>query len=323
MNEVQRYLLEEFAEEYQERRMTRRDLIRRAVLIMGSVPAGVAALGAVGCGGDDAEDAATATAVTAAATTAAATRATASASVAASTASATAAAPAGVKSEDLRFKGPGSDLLGYLAQPSAAGRYAGILIIHENRGLLEHTKDVARRYAAEGFAALAVDLVSRGGGSKSDTTENTGALGRARVEDLVADLTAYAGYLKGLATVRAAGVGVVGFCFGGGYTWEAAVANPDVRAAVPYYGFIRAEVMEKLATTPAAVMAVYAERDTRITSQQDQVKAKLEQSGRPFDIRVYAGANHGFFNDTGGNYNAEASKDAFTQTVEWFRKYLA
>ncbi len=318
MNEVQRYLLEEFAEEYQERRMSRRDLIRRAVLIMGSVPAGLAALGAVGCGGDDAEDAATATAVTTAATTA-----TASASASTAPASPSAStAPAGVKSEDVRFKGPGSDLLGYLAQPSAAGKYAGILVIHENRGLLEHTKDVARRYAAEGFVALAVDLVSRSGGSKTDTTENTGALGRAKVEDLVTDLKAYGDYVKALATVRGGGVGVVGFCFGGGYTWEAAVSNPDVKAAVPYYGFIRAEVMEKLATTPAAIMAVYADRDTRITSQQEQVRAKLEQAGRPFDIQVYKDSNHGFFNDTGGNYNAVAAKDAFARTAAWFQKHL-
>lgn len=318
MNEYQRYLLEEFADEYHERHMSRRDLLRRAFLIMGSVPAGLAALTAVGCGGDDDEEAIAE--ATKAPETPALSASPAGTAVPSATTAATTVAQSG--SGDIRFKGPGSDLLGYVARPTAPGTYPGILVIHENRGLVEHIKDVTRRYAGEGFIALALDLVSRAGGSKSDTTANTGALGSAKIEDLVADVNAYVGYLKTLDGVKAGGVGVTGFCFGGGYTWEAVASSADVKAAVPYYGTVRAAILPQLATTKAAVLAVYGALDTRITSQSEQVRTELAKTGRPFDVQIYQGANHAFFNDTGGSYNADAAKDAWTKTLAWFRAQL-
>ena len=171
MNEYQKYLIEEFVDEYHERRMSRRSLLRRAVLIMGSVPAAAAALVAAGCGDDDDPPLADDESPTAppgqstAATATAATTATRTAPSAAASAAATTAA----EGAEIKFKGPGSDLLGYLALPTGEAKAPGVLIIHENRGLNDHTRDIARRYAAEGFAALAVDLVSRDGGSKADT----------------------------------------------------------------------------------------------------------------------------------------------------------
>ncbi|MEP7215382.1 MAG: dienelactone hydrolase family protein [Anaerolineaceae bacterium] len=318
MNEYQRYLMEEFADEYRERSMSRRDLLRRAVLIMGSVPAGLAALAAVGCGGDDSPE-----------SIAEATKpqqptvgTTPGASVAASSATAVATSGSGTNAAAgaVRFFGPGSELLGYLAKPARAGTYPGVLIIHENRGLNEHTRDIARRYAGEGFIALAVDLVSRAGGSKSDTAANTGALGSAKIEDLVADMNAYARYLQNMEGVKATGIGVTGFCFGGGYAFESAFGSPEVKAVVPYYGICR--LIEQLATTKAAILAIYGALDTRVTSQAERVKAELAKSGRPFDVQVYAGANHAFFNDTGASYNATAAADAWTKTLAWFRANL-
>ncbi|MBI5946581.1 MAG: dienelactone hydrolase family protein [Chloroflexi bacterium] len=314
MNEYQRYLIEEFADEYNERRMSRRDLLRRAFLIMGSVPAGLAALAAVGCGGDD--DAATI--ADASATPSPATGAT--TTVAATASAATTAPAAGITASDVSFAGPGSQLLGYLAKPAAAGTYPGILVIHENRGLNEHTKDVARRYAAEGFVALAVDLVSRGGGSKADAAANTGALGSAKIDDLVEDMKAYAAYLPKVEGVKAGGIGVTGFCFGGGYAFESAIAGPGVKAAVPYYGICR--LIDQLSTTKAAVLAIYGALDSRVTSQADRVRTELARTGRPYDVQVYAGANHAFFNDTGANYNAAAAADAWAKTLAWFRQHV-
>lgn len=310
MNEYQRYLMEEFADEYRERSMSRRDLLRRAILIMGGVPAGLAALAAVGCGGDDTPEAIAEATKPPEPTTAATTSATASA-----TASTGAATSAG--GTDIRFAGPGSELLGYMAKPAQAGTYPGILIIHENRGLNEHTKDIARRYAKEGFIGLAVDLVSRAGGSKSDTAANTGALGSAKIDDLVADMKAYATYLQKVEGVKAGGIGVTGFCFGGGYAFESAIASPEVKAAVPYYGICR--LIDQLGTTKAAVLAIYGSLDNRVTSQAERVKAELAKTGRPSGVQVYDGANHAFFNDTGGNYNATAAADAWTKTLAWFR----
>lgn len=317
MNEYQRYLIQEFADEFQDGHMTRRQLLRRAVLIMGSVPGGLAALVALGCGGDDDEtDEATKAANTPEAPIQAATTA--------PTGAATVASPASggntAQASDVKFRGPGSDLLGYLAKPAGAGPFPGVVVIHENRGLIEHIRDVTRRYANEGFIALAVDLVSRNGGSKADGSANTGYLGNASIPDLVADMKAYVDYLKALGGVKPGGVGVTGFCFGGGYTWDTVVEAAGVKAAAPYYGTCRQ--VDKLKTTKVAVLAVYAENDTRITGESNNVRAALSASVSPFDIQVYKGANHAFFNDTGGAYNKDAATDAWAKTLAWFRKYV-
>ncbi|MGE3076433.1 MAG: dienelactone hydrolase family protein [Dehalococcoidia bacterium] len=313
MNEYQRYLVQEFADEYNEGHMSRRQLLRRAVLIMGSVPAGMAALAAVGCGGDDDDEAADAANTPEPPDEASST-----------TTTAPTPAPTGtndtVQTSDVNFRGPGSDLLGYLAKPPGSGPYPGIVVIHENRGLNDHIKDVTRRYANEGFIALAVDLASRAGGSKPDASANTGVLGSANIADLIADMKAYVEHLKGTDGVKTGGVGVTGFCFGGGYTWDTVVEASDVKAAAPYYGTCRQ--VDRLKTTKTAVLAIYGGNDTRITGEADKVRAALQESGAPFDIQVYQGANHAFFNDTGSNYNEAAAKDAWSRTLAWFRQYV-
>ncbi len=316
MNTYQQYLIEEFADDYRERTMSRRELLKRAVLIMGSVPAGLSALAAVGCGGDDDEDTEEATQALSSRTTP-----TTPAGESPTAVATTPATPGEARTSDIRFDGPESELLGYLAQPEDDAIHPGILVVHENRGLNEHTKDIARRYAAEGFIALAVDLVSRSGGSTDDTARNNGALGSADPADLTADMVAYAEYLQGLEGVQPGGIGVTGFCFGGGYTFETAVASPDIKAAVPYYGTAR-NVLDQLANTQAAVLVIYGGNDTRITSEEADVRAALDQSGQPYEIEVYEGANHAFFNDTGSNYNQAAAADAWAKTLAWFREHL-
>ena len=314
MNEYQHYLIQEFADEFNEGNMTRRQLLRRAVLIMGSVPAGMSALAMFGCGGDDDDEAEDA------ANTPETTTQTAPAIAPPTASSPTSGTGAAVQIVDVKFKGPGSDLLGYMAKPSGAGPFPAIAIIHENRGLNDHTKDIARRYAAEGFVGLAVDLASRAGGTKPDASANTGVLGSAAIPDLIADMKAYVDYLKVAEGVKPGGVGVTGFCFGGGYTFDTAVESPDVKAAVPYYGTCRQKA--KLATTQAAIFVVYGANDTRITGEADAVKAELAKNPRPSEVKIYPGANHAFFNDTGNSYNEAAAKDAWTKTLAWFKAHV-
>jgi carboxymethylenebutenolidase len=197
-------------------------------------------------------------------------------------------------------------------------------MIHENRGLVDHTKDIARRYAKEGFAALAVDLISRMGGTGTDANANTanlGALAR-NAGDLTADIQAGVNYLKTQPFVKQGALGITGFCFGGGMTWEAAVATPDLKAAVPYYGSVSPTAMENLGKTNAAVFGVYASNDARITGQQPDVEAKLKGAGKTVETKVYPNSNHAFFNDTGANYNKETADEAWKATLAWFRKYL-
>lgn len=323
LNPHQDYLIREFADEYLESHMSRRDMLRRVLLITGSIPATASLAFTLGCGTTK-DDAARATAT--AATTQAPATATATATAPATPrAAATPGVPADdptLEAADVRFPGPAGELRGYLARPKGAGTFPGILIIHENRGLLDQVKDIARRYAKEGFVALAIDLVSRAGGTNlQDVALNTGFLGRSNPDDLVADCLAGIAHLKGLPATQGRKLGVVGFCFGGGYTFEVAAASKDVAAAIPYYGTAQ-RPLEALARTSAAVLVNYGETDTRLTSQAPQVEERLKLSGRPYRIKIYPGAGHAFFNDTGAAYNAAAAADSFKEALAWFRQHL-
>lgn len=278
-------------------------------MITGSVPLTATALLALGCGDSGGEEP-QANATTAPPPT-----------TAAGTPPGTSPTDPDIQAADVTFPGPASEMKGYLARPRASGSYPGILVIHENRGLLDHFKDVARRYAKEGFVALAIDLVSRVGGTSQDANANMAAL-RASTEEFLADLTAGVNYLKQQPFVRANALGVTGFCFGGGYTWELAVNNPDIKAAVAYYGTLSPAGMEKIAQSNAAMLGIYGGNDARVNAQIPDMTARLQARGKPYEIKVFDGANHAFFNDTGGNYNEAAAKEAWTMTLAWFRRYL-
>jgi carboxymethylenebutenolidase len=312
-NDHQRYLIEEFVEEYQQRTMSRRELLRRSLLATGSLAMTASTLLILGCSADDSEPEPQSS------------DATSPPQATQEVAAATAASPAGAAEDDaaveagaITIAGPASDLFAYLARPAAEGTYPAVLVIHENRGLLPHFEDVSRRYAGEGFVALTIDLASRLGGTETAAD----SLGQIPPEDLVADLQAGLDYLKQQDYVRADALGVTGFCFGGGYTFDLAAASSDIKAAVPYYGTARRAISMGLSETEAAVLVMYGETDSRITSERADVEAALTQAGVPFEVMVHAGAGHAFFNDTGGNYNEAAAEAAWTATLAWFRQHL-
>lgn len=353
MNDIQRYFVEEFAEEYHEGHMSRRDLVRRVLLITGGVASTATTLLVLGCGKDDygSKTSATSSPAAAAATAAPATAARAETSIPAPAAAATSPTagavvargattmppPAmsadlvvreddpGIRAEKVTFPGAAGMLFGYLARPRtpANGGAPGIILVHENRGLIEPNMDIARRYAKEGFAALAVDLVSREGGTdrfKDDAAQIPAILStRITQPDLVADLASGIAYLKTVEGVRREGFGVSGFCFGGGMTFALASSSPDVRAAVPYYGNTRPEDLPK---SQAAFLAFYGETDTRITGQAQAVEQALRGAGRTVEIRIEPGAAHAFFNNSGASYNPAAARDAWPRTLDWFARYL-
>jgi len=136
---------------------------------------------------------------------------------------------------------------------------------------------------------------------------------------MVADLS------SALAALRASGagerLGITGFCFGDGLVWSMLATGAPLKAAVPYYGPAPANPAA-IATTRAAVFAVYAEQDTRITGTALAMEALLKQSASPHQVTVYPGVNHAFHDDTGSRYNAEQAERAWVATVEWFRKYI-
>jgi len=317
INPHQQYLLEEFAEDYLAHQMSRRDMIRRSLYATGSIALTATTLFALGCGGGDDDDEAGSTPTTTApeATIAPAAAPT---TPAGGPPGAVAENDPAVTSQDVTFQGPGGTVFGYLARPSANGSYPGIIVIHENRGLLPHFKDVSRRYAKQGFVALAVDLASRLGGTATAGQQ----VGQVPPADAVADLQSGLDYLKAQSYVKASALGVTGFCFGGGYTFDLAAASPDIKAAAPYYGTAMRALAMGLSATKAAVHVMYGETDTRLTEQRTQVEPALQQTGRPYMITVHAGAGHAFFNDTGGSYNEKAATDAWNATLAWFRQHL-
>jgi len=223
---------------------------------------------------------------------------------------------------DIEFPGDGATLLGHLARPSGAERRPAVLVCHENRGLTEHIKDVTRRLASAGYVGLAVDLLSRIGGTSavSDPADVPGILGNTQPEQFVSDFVSAWRWLQDQAYVLTDGVGMVGFCFGGGVTWRVAIGLADVRAAVPFYG--PHPDPSEVGTIQGAVLAIYAGSDERINQSIPAIEAAMQAAGKVYEKVIYPGVDHAFHNDTGSRYNAEAATDAWARTLDWFGMYL-
>ncbi|MGH2520925.1 MAG: dienelactone hydrolase family protein [Anaerolineales bacterium] len=221
----------------------------------------------------------------------------------------------------IEFRGEGATLLGYLARPNVDSPFPVVLVCHENRGLTEHIRDVARRLAKSGYVALAVDLLSRQGGSDAVGSDNVpGVLGNTSPDQFVADFVSGWNYLTTLPFADAPRVGMVGFCFGGGVTWRVATRMPELKAAAPFYG--PHPLVEDVPNINAAVLAIYGELDQRINEGIAAIEAAMQQNNKIYEKVIYPGADHAFHNDTGSRYNPEAAQDAWARTLEWFGRYL-
>jgi len=230
-----------------------------------------------------------------------------------------------VESTAVTFPGEGATLHGYLSRPQQredGGPFPGVLLIHENRGLNNHIRDVARRLAAEGFVVLAVDELSRQGGTGSfSSPDDAGAACRALKDgQVVQDLDAAYQYLNSHALARADHVGVMGFCWGGQRAFLYAAANPGLKATVVFYGSPPPE--DKLAEIESPVLGIYGENDARVTSTVAATEAAMRNLGKSYEAKVYPGAEHAFFNETGPRYNEAAARDAWTRTLTFLRTHL-
>jgi carboxymethylenebutenolidase len=330
---LRQYLVEEFLEDYQKGQMTRRDALKRIAGVVGSLVLAESLLAA--CAPPAAPASTAQPTATTASTKPPATQT--SPSIAASptaqqatptTASAGATGvtvppddPA-IEAGPVQFPGQGATILAYLARPKGNGPFPAVLVCHENRGLLEHHKDVTRRLAKAGYVGMAVDLLSRQGGTDkvSDPAQAPGLLANAPAQQLVQDFRDGLKYLQGQAFVNKDRVGMIGFCFGGGVTWRCATQIPELKAAVPFYG--PNPPLEDVPNIQAAILAVYGALDTRITSGVAAIEAAMKQNNKTFEKIIYPDANHAFFNDTGASYNPQAAQAAWAQTLAWFDKYL-
>jgi carboxymethylenebutenolidase len=221
--------------------------------------------------------------------------------------------------QPITWPGPQGELQAAWAQ--AANPKGAVLVIHENKGLTDWVRSVAGRLAGADYSALAVDLLSEEGGTGSlqDPAQATAALAKISPDRFTRDLNSSVAELQ----LRAPGqkVGVVGFCFGGGLVWQL-LSSGGLRlsAAVPFYGPLPDD--PDFAGSKAAVLAIYAALDSRVTKSQNAAKAALDRAGLVNDIIVEPNADHAFFNDTGPRYNAAAAADAWQRLLDWFGRYL-
>ncbi len=216
------------------------------------------------------------------------------------------------------YPGPGSDaLMGYWAYQEGGEPRPAIIVIQEWWGLNEHIKDVARRFAAEGYVALAPDLYHG-----VVTTEPDEARKQAMAlssSEAVAEIQAAIDYLKGQDFVNGR-FGVVGFCMGGGLVLQTAANSPDIHAAVPFYGSPLST--SEAAKVKAPVLSFLGTRDGISANDYETMHAALTEAGVPNKFQLYDGAQHAFFNDTRASYDEDAAMDAWQQTLGWFETYL-
>lgn len=315
LNTFQKYLAEEFYDDFREGTLTRRQFIRRLAFITGSMAATVATMGILGC--TQSELPSPSEPMPSPVPPVPALQAVPDAQ---SPFSVPEGDPA-VNASVVAFDSQGDQIMGYLALPSAGGVYPAILVCHENRGLNPHIEDVARRFAKAGYVALALDLLSREGGTASqDRDQVPGLLSNAPAERHVNDFAAGFAYLQALDSVDGERIGMTGYCFGGGVTWRSAVAIPELKAAVPFYG--PAPDLEGVPNIRAAVLGVYAEEDNRITGGKDPLEQALVEAGITHQMNVYPGVNHAFHNDTGGRYIEAQATQAWMDTLAWFEQHL-
>ena len=218
-----------------------------------------------------------------------------------------------LQAEEVSWIGDGVPVRGYLVHPKGRHKRGAVVVIHENRGLTPHIKDVTRRVALAGYLALGVDALSVVGGTPAD-------------EDKGRELIGLHNYLKALEYLRArpdcnGRTGAVGFCWGGGLANQLAVHDAQLNAAVAYYG--QQPKAEDVPRIKSAVLLHYGGLDQRINAGIPAYEAALKAAGTPYELYVYEGVNHAFNNDTSpARYNPEAARLAWERTLRLFKEKL-
>jgi carboxymethylenebutenolidase len=301
MTELQRYLAEEVAEDHADGIITRREAVRRLGLLGVSGSAAVGLLGA-------------------AAAEAAKPPARSSGRHRRRGGSGRIVDWAPAATTPITFAGPRGTLMGAWA-PAVGKRTGAVLVIHENRGLTDHIRNVAGRLAASGYSALALDLLSEEGGTGAfpGEAEVGAALSAAPPERFDADMKAAVSELRRRAPRT--GIAAIGFCFGGGMVWRLLAAGERrLQAAAPFYGpFPEGGDLRR---SRAAVLGVYGGLDNRVNATREAARAALEAADVDYRIQTFTEANHAFFNDTGERFNAPAAEEAWHQVLYWFGKHV-
>jgi carboxymethylenebutenolidase len=324
LNQFQRYLVHEFVDDYNDGVMTRRDMVARVMHITGSAAAAATLLTQLGVQATDAMQPVKLL----------------------RQGSGEPQSPFSVSEDDpdiaateVTYPGAnGDEITAYEARPAAGGAtpapgpeasaspVAGgmplIMVCHENRGLTEHIRDVARRLAKAGYAAVAPDLVSHDGGTAANSPDEIpGLLSNADPMRHVQDFQGAVTYYESQDGIDIARLGMIGFCFGGGVTWRSATQIPALKAAVPFYG--PPPPLEDVPNIKAAVLGIYSSDPGDFANEgREDLEQALRDAGVTFEIREYPDTEHAFHNDTGPRYNAEQAQAAWRDTLSWLGQYV-
>ena len=229
-----------------------------------------------------------------------------------------------ILTHNVQYDGKAGPIFAYLVRPIKAGKYPAVIVVHENAGLNDHIRDVARRFAKEGYVALAPDYLSPHGGTEKPNPKG-GGLSNIRElapwQNVPEDTQAGIQYLRVLPDVRGDRIGMVGFCWGGEVTFATVTQVPTLRAAVVYYG--RSPDPDRLQNIKTPIMAHYGEKDPGVNKSIPDTDAAMKKYNKTYDHKIYPGAQHAFNNDTNPErYNAAAAREAWDRTQEFFKKHL-
>jgi carboxymethylenebutenolidase len=285
---------------YEDGAFSRRDIIARLTKVTGSAAAALAALESAGL-----------------------------AEVALNTCPAGASVPESDPSlinQSLTISGEGGPLYIYQSLPADIGQgpKPAVMVVHENRGLTDYIKDVNRRVAKAGFVSVAVDLLSRQGGTQAfpDPADALAAYNRTQLPERLADMMSTLLTIRDQVYVKGDRLGVVGFCAGGGNVLALATKTNIVAAAAVYYG-TPMPAAEQLANITAPMISFWGELDRAVTGAVPQLITALQgDTNKRYSMHIYPDVRHAFHNDTGTNYNAGAACDAWSKTIAWFNEFL-
>lgn len=223
-----------------------------------------------------------------------------------------------VETETVHFQSGSSDIRAYLAKPKAELEHAGVILVHDNRGLNDEMKELARRFAEAGFVAMAPDLLSRAGETSKMTTPDaaTAAINQLPPNTTVEDLKAGYAFLEKYPGVDAASISSVGFGWGGWRSFMLATAVPTLHRSVVFCGSTPIAGLENI---HAPVMAHYAQFDFRTTGNAIPTQKEMTAMGKKFTYHLYPNVGHAFYDETAPQYNAAAAQLAWKRTVEFLK----
>ncbi|PWT99235.1 MAG: carboxymethylenebutenolidase [Bacteroidetes bacterium] len=223
--------------------------------------------------------------------------------------------------EDITYPGDGIIVKGYIARPKKDGKYGGVIVIHENRGLNPHIQDVTRRVAKAGFIGLAPDALSPFGGTPANEDDARNLFSQLDTQKNLNNFLMAIDYLRTRKECNGK-IGSVGFCWGGGMANDLAVNSAELKAAVAFYG--RQPKAEDVPKIKARLQLHYGSLDERIDAGIPAYEDALRKAGTKYELYMYEGAQHAFHNDTAPTrYNEAAAKLAWARTIKLFTETIS